>query len=379
MKVVHVVAGLNEADGGPSHTLPELWRRQQMSGAEVTVCSTRAADEAVAREIPFVNLYPRVFPQSLKRSPALAAALREEMASADLCHNHGCWLHPNWAAASASRRLNKPLVISPLGHLDPWSLARHPWRKRAVRFLVEGRNWRSAAAFIAKSAMEAEALKRLGLNNRVEIIPNGIDSVQWKKEVSSDEFFERFPKFKGQRLLLFLSRLHPKKGADLLLKSWERIRSSRPEWRLVMVGEGEATWVDGLRHFVRTNGLEETVLFTGSLEGSLKRSALAAAELFVLPSHSENFGQVVLEALAAARPVVVTQGCPWPDVETRGCGWWIGAGGSALIESLRRAMSLSATELAAMGRAGSDWVLRDFDWDLLIRRHLELYQEVIER
>lgn len=382
MRVLHVVAGLEAKDGGPSHTLPCLWAGLKEAGVEVRAYTTGGGEGGVSAASSGMAVVPgefaRKFPTGLKYSPALRDALGRDMPGADLCHNHGCWLYPNWVAGSLARRFRKPLVISPLGHLDPWSLARRRWAKAAARLLFEQANWNCCPAFIAKSAMEADGIRRLGLRQRIEVIPNGLNVDGWEKEASAELFFAKFPEFRRRRLLLFLSRIHPKKGIVPLLGAWRDLHPLFPDWQLVIAGDVKNAHGNGLRDWVSRHSVSG-VGFVGALDGGLKRAALEAAELFVLPSFSENFGQAILEALAAGLPVVTTHGCPWAEIEKRGCGWWIELGGGRLRKALADAMRLEDTALAEMGRRGREWVLRDFSWKSIAARHCELYREVLNK
>ncbi len=375
MRVIQVVAGLESGDGGPSHTLPALWAQLARLGVNVRAYTTMRKMSSRPSPAEGVSLVTAAesFPSILKRSPGLKRALMADMPSADLCHNHGCWLHPNWAAAEASRRAGKPLVISPLGHMDEWSLRHHGWRKKAVRALVEGKNWRYCSAFVAKSKMEADQIRRLGMRQVIEVIPNGIDVSEWGQTVGPKLFLDSFPALRGHRILLFLSRIHPKKGLGDLLEAAAGLFVKHPEWHLVVAGHGEGAYAAQLRRHVSRH-----VTFVGELEMAMKRSALAAASLFVLPSHSENFGQVVLEALASGVPVITTKGCPWSELEARGCGWWVDIGRQSLGLCLREVLARSPDELRLMGGVGRKWVLADFALEKIGRQHRELYLRLLK-
>jgi glycosyltransferase involved in cell wall biosynthesis len=384
MKVIQVVAGLDAGEGGPVHTLPELWSRLSGSGMQVRAYTTSARQ---VEETVMVGSDPSVsiccvrqsWPRLLKRAPLLRTLLAREMRDADLCHNHGCWLYPNWVAAQAAQKTGKPLIISPLGHLDPWSLRHHAWRKRLIRMLVEESSWRYCHAFVAKTEMEADNLRKLGIRRTIRVIPNGIDAREWEREVSGEAFLNQFPSLRGKRLLLFLSRIHRKKGLRMLLSAWGEISRCRDDWRLVVAGDDCDGLGSELRGWADRHLRPGEVCFTGALEGELKRSAFAAASLFILPSYSENFGQVVLEALAAGLPVITTRGCPWSEIESRGCGWWVDADEAPLRKALCEAMALEPSELRERGSRGRRWVLGEFDWGRIAADMAQFYSEVLSR
>lgn len=378
MRAVHVIAGLDAQDGGPSFTLPELWKHLGATGVEVRALTTRDP----RRPPPETNggfhlqTFPRGFPAPLRRAAGFAAALRAEGGAADVIHNHGCWLAPNWAAGGIARRLNKPLVISPLGHLDAWSLARHPWRKRVLRALAEERNWRAAKAWIAKSESEAAAIRARRLPGLVRVIPNGVDPAHYATPFDAAPLLERHPALRDRRVLLFLSRLHPKKGLAILLAAWRSLAARFPDWTLLVVGDLDSEYARETMSGARDLTAARRVVFAGKLEGRMKDAAFGAARLFILPSVSENFGQAVLEALASGLPCIVSRACPWGEIETRECGWWVLPEATALRRALEGAMSAPPKSLATMGARGRAWALNEFGWPGIARRLADLYREI---
>lgn len=378
MRAVHVIAGLDAQDGGPSFTLPELWKHLGAAGVEVRALSTRDARRPAPERNGGYHLqtFPRGFPAPLRRAAGFVAALREEGKTADVIHNHGCWLAPNWAAGRVARRLNKPLVISPLGHLDAWSLARHPWRKRLLRAFVEERNWRVAKAWVAKSESEAAAIRARRLPGLVRVIPNGVDPARYATPGDPAPLLERHPALRDRRVLLFLSRLHPKKGLAILLAAWRSLAARFPDWTLLVAGDLDSEYGQEIVRDARDLTAAQRVVFAGRVEGRLKDAAFGAAHLFVLPSLSENFGQAVLEALASGLPCIVSRACPWGEIETRHCGWWVLPEAAALRRALEDAMTMAPQTLAAMGARGRAWALSAFGWPEIARTLAALYREV---
>ena len=167
--------------------------------------------------------------------------------------------------------------------------------------------------------------------------------------------------------MLYLGRIHPVKGIDLLLRAWGELHGRKPDWRLVIIGQGEAQHEREVRELAAALSLER-VQFVGALYGEAKSSAYFNADVFVLPSHSENFGMAVAEALAHGCPAIVSRGAPWSGIERERCGWWVRHDGSELVAALDAAMSLSPERLAEMGRRGRAWMERDFGWDSVAGR-----------
>jgi glycosyltransferase involved in cell wall biosynthesis len=179
-----------------------------------------------------------------------------------------------------------------------------------------------------------------------------------------------------ERTLLFLSRLHPKKGIEDLFRAWSSLQYAYPDWRLVVAGRGEAEYEAALHARVASMGLLR-VVFPGALLGAAKSSAYREADLFVLPTHSENFGMVVAEALAHACPAVVSREAPWAGLERERCGWWSGRDAGALAAALADAMALPDGVRDEMGQRGRAWMAREFGWDAVAGRMAQAYRWIL--
>ena len=198
-------------------------------------------------------------------------------------------------------------------------------------------------------------------------MPNGIDLPDLVPRTVPEE----------QRTLLFLSRVHPKKGIELLLCAWAELEARFPEWRLRIVGPGGADYIASLKAQAMSNG-SSRVAFEGPLYGDAKAVAYRNADLFVLPTHSENFGMVVAEALAQECPAIVSQGAPWSGLESERCGWWIRNDVESLHGALSEAMVQPRQALQVMGVRGRQLMQIDFDWSLLGQQMASAYRWLIE-
>lgn len=288
---------------------------------------------------------------ALGLSPAMAKGLAESAGRADILHNHGLWLLPNLYAARAAVRLGRRLVVSPHGMLAPWALRWSRWKKRAMWLLAQKRALEAAHCLHATADSEYRDIRRAGLGVPVAVIPNGVDIPDLGPEARPD----------GRRRLLFLARLHPVKGLDILLRAWQRLEPRFPDWELVIAGPGEAGYPEAMRRLAAELRLSRAE-FAGPVHGAAKSRLFASSDLYALPSHSENFGQTVAESLAHGVPAVVTKGAPWAGLETQRCGWWVEPGEESLTETLRDAMSRDPSTLRAMGARGREWMNRDFSW-----------------
>jgi glycosyltransferase involved in cell wall biosynthesis len=294
-------------------------------------------------------------------STSHAHALYQKAARADLVHNHSLWSMVNVAAGWVVPGRRAKLVTSPRGTLSPWALGRTKQLKQAL-WPLQRRALDRADLLHATSETEYHEIRAQGLTAPVTIIPNGID-LPWIPDCKPSA---------PQRTLLFLSRIHPKKNIGSLLQAWRRLQDAHPDWRLVIAGRGEPDHEREVRELATASALRR-VEFPGPLYGPEKTQAYLGAELFVLPTHSENFGMVVAEALAHAVPAIVSRGAPWSGLDTEGCGWWIDGDVDVLAETLDSAMRLAPERLAEMGQKGRAWMQRDFSWESIAERMEEAY------
>jgi glycosyltransferase involved in cell wall biosynthesis len=261
-----------------------------------------------------------------------------------LLHDHGQWLPLNRYSTIAARRYGMKRIVSPRGMLTPWALRHKSLRKKAA-WLLFGRNgFLSASALHATSQQEADEFRALGARQPIALIPNGVDMHD----------IDSAPPAKT-KTMLFLSRLHPKKGVAELVAAWRAVRPAG--WRLVLAGPDEARMLDSLRLVPA-----DAISYVGEVDGDEKWRLLQAAAVTVLPSYSENFGVVVAESLMAGVPVIATHGTPWSSLEEHNCGWWIPMTADAISTTIRTATSTDLEMLAAMGRRGREHAIACFTW-----------------
>jgi glycosyltransferase involved in cell wall biosynthesis len=366
MKVVHVVPNVSEEASGPSYSVPSLARAIGRYEHEVALLSVRG--RALPASPGFVHrVYPRalILPR-LWRSPALARALAREAQRCDVLHSHSLWVMPNiypgWVALPAAT----PLVVSPRGTLSPWALNHSRYRKKLVWALLQGRVVRAAACLHATAEQEYRELRELGLRQPVCVIPNGID-------VPTLSALDEPERGGAPRILLYLGRLHVKKGIDRLLRAWTALAPARPDWCLWIAGPDDGGHEPELRALAASLRAPR-VTFAGPVYGEEKRALYRRAALHVLPSHSENFGMTVAESLASGTPVIATRATPWSGLVREGCGFWIPLGVEPLIEALREATRLEPKELLGLGARGRAWMQRDFSWDSVAREMAAVYR-----
>ncbi len=384
MRVCHVVASVNRNIGGPAVSVPRLASALAARGVESRLATLDYPEHGPQTPVPGAALtsLPTTSLNRLGRgwSPAFHHALAElARQGLDVLHNHGLWMFPNHYARQVAVAANIPLVISPRGMVEQWSLGRSRWKKWLVWHAFEKANLARAALFHATSHEEAASIRALGFRQPIAMIPNGIEIPEAGATGDRALLEQKFPELRGRRWLLFLSRLHPKKGVLELLRVWQRLHARFPDWQLVLAGPDLDGYSATVLAAVNDLQLAGRVTITGMLSGAVKASAWAGAELFVLPTHSENFGISVAEALAHGCPALTTHGAPWRSLIEHRCGWWIEMTESALAAALPAALQLPAEERRAMGARGRDWMQRDFSWPGIAQRMEAAYAHLLGR
>jgi glycosyltransferase involved in cell wall biosynthesis len=362
MKVVHVPSIAAEASG-PSYSIPALCRALARRDVDVDLHVLAPAPDLsephfTIRAHPALPVVGR-----LGISPAMRQALRSAATTLDVLHNHSLWMMPNVYPAAAVRGTRCKLVVSPRGTLSAWSLRRSKWSKRAFWWAGQGAVLRAAACFHATAEEEADDVRRAGFSAPIAVIPNGIElPLPAQTGAPPGEL----------RRLLFLGRIHPVKGIDVLLRSWRAVQAGAPDWELVLAGPDEDGYLAKVQALAAELGVER-VRFAGPVYGAEKSACYRQADLYVLPSRSENFGMTVAEALAHGIPAIVSKAAPWSGLDTHDCGWWVEFGDAPLTDCLRTALALSPAELRARGTRGRAWMERDFSWDGIGMRMHETY------
>jgi glycosyltransferase involved in cell wall biosynthesis len=354
--------------GGPFQSVRYLSTAQFAAGLDVQVKMPWSA-EAEAHEDAWspvkVSVKGRVLFPPLGWSPTYSGNVLAS--EADVLHSHGLWQHPSWVSLGWKKQYNRPHICSVRGMLEPWAWQHHAWKKRPIWWLMERRNLQSASLLHATSEQEAQSIRDRGLTAPIAVIPNGV--------LKAGEFESRTSKpASDQRTALFLGRLHPSKGLPLLLQAWAKVRPMN--WILNIAGPDEGGHRRGLERLVTLLGLDNLVRFSGPLTDSCKVQAFDEAELFILPTHSENFGIAVAEALARGLPVITTHGAPWELLETESCGWWVPVSDLAIATALEDATRRPPEELIAMGERGRMVVEKRFRWDRIAGEFINCYQWV---
>jgi glycosyltransferase involved in cell wall biosynthesis len=305
------------------------------------------------------------------RDSKLRAELEAIAANASIVHIHGLWQEHGLAAAAVARKLNVPYIVSAHGMLNVWALRAKRWKKEIYAALLERPYLTRACALRALTCPEVSDYRRFGLKAPVVVVPNGIALPEHADPL---QFLIRFPALANRQLILYLGRLHPQKGPDLLIRAWSRIAKRFPDAHLVLAGPDEANTQAALVQLAEHLGNADRITFAGMLQGGVKWGAFAAAEVFVLPSHFEGFSVATLEAMACSRPVILTRQCNFPEVAQHQAGLVIEPDERQLERSLIDMLTLTARDRAAMGARGRELVRSQYSLTSVASSMAETYE-----
>lgn len=375
-RIIHIVPSMGESGGGPPRSVGQLCDHLVASmdvhlvTAEDPEDSLVALDERIQKHL--VKGENRTILGRIQAS-GFAQTLQQlhQQQNLSLCHQHGIWLRCSHETTRFASRNNIPLIIAPRGMLEPWAINNSKWKKKLAWVLYQKRDLEKVTAFHATAQSEAKSIRRLGFKQPIAVIPNGVELPQLHSVTEWEGL--KVKRSEGSvRTALFLSRINPKKGLPMLLDAWKKIA---PEgWRLVIAGNDDSNHLSVVERKIRELGLGDQVEIAGPLFGEAKERVYQEADLFVLPTYSENFGIVIAEALGYGVPVLTTTGCPWQELQAHNCGWWVDPTPEGIEVGLRSALESSDSERREMGVRGRELVKQKYLWPAIAQNMSEFYE-----
>lgn len=362
MKVIHYIPTIDRNWGGTTAYM-------QLLGNELgKLCELHIFTHASENPVEIRNCQIHNLP-SWKHLGAMKREFRQQIKAIqpDVFHVNGCWTPGCALTQKWAQEMGIKAVLTPHGMLEPWILARHYWTRKVPALLLYQKAAVKKADYLHATAdSEKENLLKLGYNPRIEVIPNGIEveNIVLKKD------WER------KKRILFLSRIHVKKGIEFLLEATALLKDKLDGYVIEIAGEGEQEYIARLKQKATELHIESLVQFCGGVYGDRKWKLFQEADVFVLPTYSENFGIVVAEALACGTPVITTKGTPWEELNSAHCGWWTEIGTQPTADALNKFLQLSVEELEVMGRNGRKLVEEKYSSRKMAEDMVNLYHKV---
>jgi glycosyltransferase involved in cell wall biosynthesis len=371
MRILHVLANLAPRYGGPPKACFEMARSVAKLGHAVSIYTTNQdgptelnvpTDSPVYRDGVEICYFPIQHPRFWGFSLPLALQLRSAVKEHDIVHIHSLYLFHDLVAPHYCRKYDVPYLIRPHGTLDPALFQRHRLRKRVMELAFEHRNIKHAAAIHFTGEVEERLAKAYTLGAPGIVIPNGLDLAEYENLPARGAFRARYPETRGKKIILFLGRINFKKGLDILVQAFSAVAQSRDDMHLIIAGPDNDGFEKKVRAWLRGEKVHDHTTFTGILEGNDKLAALGDADVFVLPSYSENFGFSVVEAMACGVPVIISDRVGiWREVEAEGAGKVAPCNGNSFAEAMLSLLN-SPDVAERMGENGKTLVRKRFQW-----------------
>ncbi|MCH8540767.1 MAG: glycosyltransferase [Opitutales bacterium] len=358
MRIVHSISGLRKNAGTTTFLIEALQYTSKEKGVEIFLLAKKNQLETT----PNFRIN-RITPTNTFAYHTLLKSIHKEK-PIDIVNIHGIWSPSDWVTFYSAKKLRIPVIWSTHGMLAKDALRFSYWKKKIVFFLFLKGLLKKTEAFHATSELEANIIKGSGYTQPILIGPPGI----------SQKLVNEKTEFSKPKTLLFLSRIHPIKNLSSLIKAWGQVDTK--DWQLLIVGPDEEEEASRIAETIREKNLHN-ILIRGPAYEEEKQNILRQASAFVLPSFTENFGIVVIEALAKGLPVITTTGCPWEELESHGCGWWVKADPDNLSLALSTLFNLSDSELKEYSDKAVGLVRKNYLWPKISENMLSFYRELL--
>ncbi|HIK11972.1 MAG TPA: glycosyltransferase [Oscillatoriaceae cyanobacterium M33_DOE_052] len=385
MKILVVVPALGAIYGGPSKSVIELVNALGSLNINVDVVTTNA-NGADTLDVPLqtwinekfyrIQYFPCWWLNDYKISLPLTKWLFSHVSDYNLVHTNAIFSYVNLPAYWACQWHKVPYVVTPRGMLEPWALAYKSGKKRFYYAWLEKPALERSKAIQMLAASEADRVKNLQLKAPLIIVPNGVQSQDFEKLPDPELFYQHFPETRNKPLILFLGRIDPKKGLDLLASAFEKVRAVRPDTHLIVAGPDNIGFLPTAQSYFAVAGCDEAVTFTGILSGLIKYAALAAARVYVAPSYSEGFSMSVLEGMASGLPCVITTGCNFPEAGEAKAARVVPINSddiaSAILECLQHPEAAKE-----MGDRAREFIFQKYTWHQIATNLSQIYQAIL--
>jgi glycosyltransferase involved in cell wall biosynthesis len=379
---------MHPSAGGPPVVVERLSLLAPLHGLSSSIITTSLYCEDQGQELQKtlsrkfnVTVLPISGPRILKHARGAAEVIDSAVKNADCVHLHTLWHPLNVITRRACHRHGRKYALMPHGMLDPYSLRQKRWRKVAYLAAIERRNLQCASRVIFTTPLEQQAaLQGNTWLTPGEVVPLGADFPNsGSHESLAAAFIRLFPQVTDRRCLLFLGRIHQKKGIELIIGALGKLIVRYPELLFIVAGTGERSYVDSINQLIHQKGLENHVLFTGMLVDEIKWGAFACAEVFVLPSKQENFAISMAEAMHMALPVIVSEKVnSWPFVKMANCGFVVEEKEieDSLLERLHELLSNSCAA-HQLGIQGQRFARENFTWERVAQDMGSIYRQML--
>jgi glycosyltransferase involved in cell wall biosynthesis len=386
LRLLITIPALGSVYGGPSKIALELADALSKQAIHVDLVTTNAngdtnLDVPLKTWIPAQSYRIQYFSYlgfgNYKISGSLTQWLFHHIKDYDLVHTIAVFSYPVAITHWLCQRCKVPYIMNPQGMLEPWALAYKAWKKQLFYALFEKAALQNASALQMLSTSEAQRITPLQLKTPIVIVSNGLHRQDYEILPDSTLFYHQFPETQGKTLLLFLARIDPKKGLDLLASAFAIVHRQFPKTHLIVAGQDNIGFLPTAKNYFAQANCLDAVTFTGMLTGGLKYAALAAADLYVAPSYSEGFSMSVLEGMASGLPCVITTGCNFPEAKTADAAHVVDVDAGAIAHALITCLK-DPQKAKAMGDRARQLVLNHYNWDRVATQLIDVYSAILD-
>lgn len=387
MKILIVIPAIGRVYGGPTNIVIGWAQALSRQGVEVDIATTNANGEECLNvplqewlvEVGYrIQYFPCVSLGNYQWSSVFASWLFRHVQDYDLVHSNAIFSLPNFPAHLACQWGNIPYIMTPHGMLEPWALSYKAYKKCFYYHLIERPALNRSNVIQATASPEAKHLSSFQYKPPIVVIPNGIHRQDFSTPGDPALFYQQFPPTYNQQLILFLGRIDPKKGLDLLAPAFQEIHRRFPQAHLVIAGPDNSGFLPTAKQYFAEADCLDAVTFTGMLTGDIKQAALAAADIYVAPSYSEGFSMSILEGMASGLPCVITTGCNFPEAAAANAAYVVDPTSDQIGQALACCLQdpIAAQEMGQRARA---FILENYTWDKIAANLIEVYQAILKK
>ena len=366
MRICIFTTSIDKKGGGPSRSVPILARGLSEVGVKTTLL-TGYSSEMNTHLLDGTSVEVKTIPQNISIRQLERVLLEGRY---DLIHGQNLWIPLYHKMARVARKHGIPYMMTPRGCLEPWCMRQKRLKKLIAFHLYQKKDLQRASCVLATAKMEADNMRALGISTPIAIIPNGIDVSEYPCRPLSSKNSVR-------KQIVFLSRIHEKKGIEFLIEAWEQLHRKYSDWNVVIAGNGEEAYIADLKKMIKDKGLDSCIKIIPPVFGEDKRKLYCESALFVLPTFSENFGMVIAEAMSCGVPVITTNGTPWQELNDLKLGWCINLSLDSLAKAISEAIDLGIDSLFEMGLQCSRHIFDTYQYKEVALKNQMVYEWIV--
>lgn len=381
IEVFHISQNFDDSFGGPARSVSYLCHYLNLLSVSTRLLSVRLLsyefNSVIDRfDLNWISFRYKYF-KRIRYAPLLKKFLETHACSQTILHVHNPWNYIPFLVYKISKKNNCPYVVSARGSFYEWSLKQGKIQKFLAWHFFQRNMLNDASCMHATEINEVKALRKIGVTSPIALIPNGIDLSEFEDMGSKSKSKNNLSLDVSKKYVLFISRIHPKKGLDYLIHSFSELASEYSSYDLLIVGPvDDSDYYKVILKLIVDYGLKDRIHFFGMLRGRRRIDAYNASTIFALPSHTENFGLVIAEALAARLPVITTHGTPWEEIESMDAGWWVELKQESIDNALRQAFSATSDHLNQKGLNGYA-LIKKYEWKHQAKKMKKLYEWIL--